>query len=433
MGYQRSVLFVLLFALVLSACRKEPANEPPHISIITPTENYSINVPDTVTITLSISDDHGVEHVTATLVDQNNIPVVAGVFATPANGQGMITLELPVVSQQLESGTYKILATASDGELSSLQLLPVYLNAVPPRLRAVFTLSQQSANSLALYRTDSLGQTDQITTWPMDFGGAAVSSAAQMLYVAGGLTGPFQALNADNLAESWQVANQSTLGYPWFTGVDLGADGRVVVGTFDGTLRSYIAGNGTGGMVAHSPTDFHPLQSVIAGNLIISVIEHRITHEKRLCTFFNGSGVIFEIHVLTLDPVWIAPIDDEQLLLFGNNNGQGVAQRKSITGVSYSDLYTWSSPIIAASQAGPGVWAVSLANGELRRFTYPNTSSLLIASGLNIQQLAYDEVNGVLYGSGDGQLRAIDPQTGAVLASWPIAGEVKKVLCLLNR
>lgn len=433
MGYQRSIGGVLLLGLLLAGCRKEPENEPPHITIIAPTENFSFTVPDTLSITVSFSDDHAVRQLTATLLDHNNIPVVQGVSATTAADQGTITLELPVLAEQLESGTYKILATASDDELSSRQILPVHLNGVPVRLRAVLTFTSPSPDALTMYRTDSMGQTAQVASWPIDFGGATVSAAAQQIYVAGGVTGPFRALQADGLAEVWQLANQSALGFPWFTGVDIGTDGRILSGTSDGTLRSLIASNGTGGIVAHLPTDYQALQSTTVGDLLVCIMEHRITHEKRLGTFFNGSGELAESHMLTLDPVVMLPLDAGRVLLFGNSNGSGMVQRMTVSGGSYSDLYTWPTSLSAASPAGAGVWAVALANGQLRNFTYPNTGSLSLLDGMPIRQMDLDRANGVLYAAGDGQLRAIDPQTGIVLGTWSVPGEVRKVLCLLNK
>jgi hypothetical protein len=433
MRYEQSLIWAAFFGLLVTGCKKEPVDEPPHISITSPTENYSFNVPDTLLITLAVSDDHEVTQVTVGLLNADNIPVVTGVSAVPANGQGSVTLALPVLSQQLESGPYKILATASDGNNSARQLLPVQLNGMPLRLRAVFTVTEQSSNSVALYRTDSLGQTTLATTWPMDFGGAAISSSAQQLYVAGGVSGAFQALDADNLATVWQVPNQSSIGFPWFTSVDVGADGRVLLGTQDGTLRGLNAENGIGGAVGNLPIGFHAVQSITTGNFIISVIENTITQEKRLGTFFSSSGALAESQVLTIDPVVVLPRDEQHVLLYGSIAGQGVVQDRTVSGGSYWEPYTWSAPVIAAARISSDVWAVALQNGELHRFSYAGASSMQIAAGLQIQQMAFDEVNGVLYVGSVNLLQAINPQTGAILAAWPLSGEVRKVLCLLNR
>ncbi|MBK9422395.1 MAG: hypothetical protein IPN44_15315 [Flavobacteriales bacterium] len=433
MRYQRSMVWAAMFGLFAAGCKKEPVDEPPRISITSPTENFSFNVPDTLQVTVTVSDDHAVTQVTVSLLDANNVQVVAGVSAVPPGGQGTITLALPVLSQQLGTGAYKILATASDGNTSAKQLLPVQLNGVPLRLRAVYSVTQQGPSMLALYRTDSLGQTVLATSWSMDYGGAALSSSGQELYVAGGISGAFQAWDVDNLTPVWQRPNQSSLGYPWFTSLDVGADGRVLLGAQDGTLRSLNAVNGNGGAVAYLPVGFHAVQSITAGNLLVSVIANPITLEKRLGTFFASSGALAEDQVLTVDPVAVLPRDEQHVLLFGNAAGHGLVQDRTLSGASYWEPYTWSTPVTAAVRIGTGVWAVALQNGELHRFTYAGPSSLPIASGMQIQQLAYDEANGILYAGSPDMLQAINPQTGAVLASWPLNGDVRKVLCLLNR
>jgi hypothetical protein len=417
----------------MAACKKEAANQPPQVQILSPEENHSFTVPDTLQVQLAISDDEQVLQATATLLDQNNVPVVPGVSAAPGVGQGNITLALPVIDAQLESGPYKILATASDGELTSKQLLPVLLNAVPLRLRAVFTVVQTGLAEVAVHRTDSLGQTVLAGSWSMDLGGAAVSPEAQQLYVAGATTGPLLALDAELLQPEWQLPNQSSAGFPWFTGVDLGADGRLLVGSGDGTLRSLTASNGMGGAVAQLPTDFRALLSLTQDGLIATVMEHRITHEKRLASFYAASGTPADNVMLTLDPVALLPDQDGYVLLFGSSGGQGVVQRRAMSGSGQSDLYAWPSPVVAAVAAGAGRWVVSLANGELRTFTWPGTGSTLLATGLPLAQLAYDPVGGSVYGAGGGLLYQLDPGTGAQLNSWPVSGEPRKVLCLLNR
>lgn len=429
----RSRCWPLFLALILAACKKEAANQPPQVQITSPEENHSFSIPDTLHVQLAISDDEQVVQVTATLVDPNNVPVVPGISAAPGAGQGNITLALPVTSSQLESGPYKILATASDGELTSKQLLPVLLNAVPLQLRTVFTVVQTGPVEVAVHSTNSLGQTTLAGTWSMDFGGAAVSSGVQQLYLAGATTGPLLALDAELLQAPWQLPNQSSFGFPWFTGVDLGADGRLLVGSGDGILRSLTASNGMGGAVAQLPTDFRALVSLTQDGLIATVMEHRITHEKRLATFYTASGAPADNVMLTLDPVALLPGQNGYVLLFGSSGGQGMVQQRELVGSGQSDLYVWPSPVVAAVATGVGQWVVSLANGELRSFTWPGVGSMLLATGLPLAQLAYDPVGGTVYGAGGGLLYQLDPGTGAQLNSWPITGEAKKVLCLLNR
>lgn len=433
MRYEQALLLPAFFALCCTACKKDQTDEAPHVRILSPADGASITLPDTLLVTLQATDDLGLEHLSVSLLDQNYIPVVAGVGAAVSGTSATVTLALPILSEQLASGDYKLFASVTDGTNSGKDFHALQVTAVPLRLRAVFTLTSPGTGSTALYRTDSAGQTLQAGLWPMDLGGAAISAGAQQLYVAGGATGNLQAVLPANLGLAWQLPNLSNNGLSWFTSLDLCTDGRLYVGQGDGSLRGYIAATGTGVMTAMLPELFRSQQAVTSGDLVICAERHFVTQEERIGIYFRQSGALQQLQALDLLPVRMFASGPDQLLVFGNRNGQGHVQARSIADGGGWEPYTWPGTITAVEQTGPGTWLVALSSGSLQRFTLANAGSVGIASTPVLHALAYDAVNQWVYGGADGQVFIINPGTGAVAPGWAVTGTVVRVLPLLNR
>lgn len=433
MRFQQALVLPLILALVLGGCRKDADNERPGIKIISPSENASLIIPDTLLVTVEARDDAGLERVSVTLLDQNNVPVVAGSSAAASGKVATVTLALPVTDEQITSGVYKLFATASDGELTGKDWINLHVSAAPLRLRAVFTVTEPAPGSTALYRTDSTGQTAVAQTWPIDLAGADISSAAQRLFIAGGVSGDLLALSPDGLGTVWSRPNLSSTGIPWFTSVDVCGDGRVYVGHADGSIRGFLAGNGTGGTGGTLPEMFRTLQCITMGDLLLATERHFVTGEHRLGIYYWQSGTLASTQALDAEPVALFPRDAGHALIFGNRNGQGRVLDRTLAGSGTWEAYTWPSPITAVVRLSDLNWLVALANGDLQRFTYNNIGSIPIGTTPVLTAMAFDPVSGRVYGGSDGQVILIDPVNGTTSPGWTVDGSVRKVLPLLNR
>ncbi len=433
MRYQQVLFLLVLLGVFFCGCKKDPANEAPRITIITPYESASVTVPDTLIVKVEVSDDQGLSQVSVTLLDQDNIPVVDAVSATASGTSATITLALPITSEVLTSGVYKLFATVSDGSLSGKDVQNLHVVAIPLRLRGVFTVTIPASNFVALYRTDSSGQTTMVDAWLNDLGGAAISSYAQRLFLAGGASGNLRAYVPSAFNIAWQRPNLSASGVPWFTSIDLGADGRLYVGHGDGTLRGFNPSNGTGSFTATMPEQFRAEQTLTTGDLVVCLQRHFVTQEQRVGIYYGLSGALQETQPLDLVPVRAFIRDTQHALIFGNRNGVGRVLDRTISGGGTWEAYTWSSPITAVEKVAFNTWVVALESGDLQRFTYGGSGSLSIANTPVLTTLAYDPVNYWVYGGTEGQVLAIDPGTGAIAGSWSVDGEVRYVLPWLNR
>lgn len=433
MRYQHPALVAALLLTGLAACKKDKEGTPPSVSISAPAAGSTVAVPETLAVTVTASDDARVERITATIVDANGVPVVTGVGSSPLTNPATVTLGLPVTSELITSGAYTLVATASDGEATARDSRPITVIAAPFRLRAVFAVTVPAAGSVALYKIDSVGQVGLATTLASDLGGAAVSSGAQLLYIGGSITGPLQAIMPDGYAVRWQRANQGTLGAPYFHGLTRADDERLYVGTDDGRLRGFEEGSGTGAFVADLASGYRTECTVVVNDRVVSAERHLVTQQQRLALYQQASGAAQGQQALDKAPIALFRRDADHVLLFGNRSGQGVVEDRYLPLGGAWEPYTWPAEITAVARIGTDAWIVALADGGLERFTYTDAGSLSIGSGPVVHDLAFDAANGTVLAARDGQVAAIDPQSGTVVQAFPVPGDVRYVLPLFNR
>lgn len=434
MRYQHPALLAGCVVLLLSACRKDKEGTPPAVSISAPAAGSTVNIPDTIAVTVTASDDERVERITVTIVDADGVPVTTGAGSSPLSNPATAVIALPVISERIESGTYTLVATATDGETTSRDSRPITLIAAPFRLRAVFAVTTPGPQTVALYRIDSLAQVGLAATYPMDLGGAAVSSEAQLLYLAGRVTGPLQALSPNDLGVRWQKPNLGTLGAPYFTAITLGPDERLYAGVGDGHLHGYVAGSGTGAIAADLESGFRTERTVVVGDQIVSAEQHQATQQRHLAIYLQASGSPQGTQVLDLAPIGLFARDADHLLLFGNRDGHGVVEDRYLPLGGGWEPYAWPAEITAVTRLGDtDAFIVAFADGGLARFTYTDAGSIALASGPVVHDLAFNAADTSILAASDGEVRALAPTTGMVLATFPMGGDVRHVLPLYNR
>ncbi|MFT3883917.1 MAG: hypothetical protein QM724_00345 [Flavobacteriales bacterium] len=430
MRYQHRLCWLALPVVLLAACKKERTNGPLRITIVSPGGGSTLVVPDTLTATLQVSDDARVEHVSIQLVDANGVPITPGATATPAGTT--VILRIPVRSERIRSGDYALVATASGGGTDAHDFRTVHVVAVPPRLRAVFAFTSVGSTT-GLSRIDSAGSVSALTSWNMDATGAAASSYDQMLYVCGGVTGDLLALDANDRSVQWSKPNLSLPGAPYFSALGFGGDIRPYVATSDGFLRGYNASTGLGEFTAALPSGFRGDRVLVVGERVFCSMHHIATQEQRLRTYQRSSGAPIGDQLLTQVPVGLFKRSTDALLLFGNTAGHSVVEERNVELGGAWQPRAWSQPIAAVEQVDGDTWILALADGTIERFTYANTSSQPIAQIADVQALAYDPLNGLLYIGAGTQVLAIDPLTGQIGATYTIGGEVRYVVPLFNR
>lgn len=433
MVYQHRLLLVTLTAIAFLSCKKEAEERAPVVTIVMPGNGFDMSVPDTLHVVVDVSGEQDIEQVSFTITNVDGIPILEPLYVAPASNPARLEVGIPITSDRLASGQYILTVQASSGDMNGKDYTEIDIIGTPLRLRRVLVIGQSDAGSVSIHVIDSAGSVSLVNTLLMDLSGAAVSSAARTFAVVGSIQGPLIAFGPDGVQVPWQKPNLSGSGIPWFTSLDLCADGRYHVGTTDGTLRGYNAATGATERVYDLSAGCRARSSCLVEERLVVAQVDQTGSAWRLGVYQASSGAMVDEHVLEQTVVAMFKRDDNHVLLFGDAGGQGVVEDHDLENGGGWEPSTWNSTITAVERVDANTWLVALADGLLQRFTYSNAGSVTIANIAGIRDLSLDPASGLIYLAAATDVLAINPQNGQTVASYGIGTPVHHVLPLLNR
>ncbi len=427
---QQRALLLGICMLALFGCKKDKEGEPPTVSFLLPDAGYSVHVPDTIPVRVAVSDDHRVESLTVLVEDADGTPVTASINTSIGLASGTVELALPVVGERIESGTYTLVARASDGEQDGRAFQSIIVQATPLRVRSLFVVPPVgTAPPYPIMRIDSLGE---LTTWwtLSELSGASLD--LDHVYTTGTTGQGLLKMDINSGSTVQLLANTGVGTGSFFHGlVSEPADGNTFVGSSDGLLRGFTpTGNGT--FTASSPGGWYSERTTVVDDRVVSIAFDPITTQRKMIAYAASSGTLLGQFPVDNNVVALFRRDDDHALLFGDRNGDGVIQERNVDQGGVFEMRVFpGEPILAATSIGGNEFAVALASG-IHRFSY-NSNSLVPLSSITATTLAYDRVSGTLLAGIGDQLVTLDATTGAQLGIRTLPGAIGTILILTNR
>jgi hypothetical protein len=426
------MLALALLVHVLSGCRKDEDTTGPSVTILAPGAGAQLQIPGEVTVRAAVSDDRQVTTVRFTLLDPQGIPVVGSASVAVDAASAEVERTLLLGDEALRSGTYTIMVTANDGTNESRAFRAIAVIEAPLRLRALFVVSTVGAQT-SVMRIDSTGAEAPFAMLDQDVRHAVLSTRSRALVIAGDVSGPITALDADQGTVRWQMPNTNALGGTFFTGLDRIDDDRLLIGRSDGELRAVAAFSGTGYFTALALDGRYPRRHAVLGGRLLSEQPLVAGNGRRLVLYTAYTGELLAERPLDLVLAGFATLDDDRVLLFGERAGDGVVQELNVElGGGWEPQALIGQPIRAVASAPGQVHALATPTGLLR-YTYASNTVETLIAGQAVDAVVRDAVSGALYIATAGQVQRMDAGSGAVLQSWPITGSAVALLPFYNR
>ncbi len=430
---QRSAVILAFLMLLASACRKDKDESPPRITILQPSEGYVLSIPDTMVVSVEVSDDMTVESVQFILADVNGVPITSPVTVAVNSPSATVVRDLIVLDERIPSGSYTLTVRASDGSNERKVFRSINVLAAPLRLRALFIAPPPGSSPATITRIDSAGNQSLLTVMN-DIHGAAVDGYSQHVFLAGGLTAPVIASPTAASAFGWQIPNLNAMGLPYFNGPRMDpADGRLYYSTNDGFIRGFT-GEGAQTFTASAMAGYASELTSIVGDRVISIQRNLVQDDLELVALALLSGQQLAQFPLDLDTVLAMDArTDQNLLLFGNRDGKGyILDRNAYQGAEFELRVFNEGPIRDVVRSDQNTWFMAV-EGVVVRYHYPSNTVIPLASIPEVRALAKDEATGVLYAGSGAEIQILDPTTGNINGTITCPTEVGYILPLLNR
>lgn len=421
-----------LLVHVLPGCRKDKDSEGPSVTILVPGAGAQLQIPGEFTVRAAVSDDRQVTSVRFTVLDPQGIPVVGSASVAVDAASAEVERTLALNDEALRSGTYTIMVTANDGANESRAYRPLSVIEAPLRLRAVYAVSAIGGQT-AVLRIDSTGAAAPFTTLDQDVRHAVLSTRSRALVIAGDVSGPVTALDAELGTVRWQLPNTNAFGSTFFTGLDRIDDDRVLVARADGLLSAHAAFSGSGFFTASALDGRYPRRHAVVGGLLLSEQPLIAGSGGRLVLYTAYTGELLAERPLDLVLAGFAALDDDRVLLFGERNGDGVVQELNVELGGGWEPQSLSGQAIRGVASAPGQVHYLATSTGLLRYSYSTNTVQSLSGGPAVEVIARDAVSGALYIATAGQVQRVDASSGAVLQSWAVTGPTVAVLPYYNR
>lgn len=429
--YQQCRLIAALLVLLCLGCRKDKDETAPKVQFIAPSGGTVFAVPDTIGIRLSVSDDNVVERVTVTLQDANGATVAMAATAVVNASSGTVERTLVVNNERLLSGTYTLVARATDGTNEGRAFHDVTVLEAPLRLRAVYLAPPFTADMATIRKVDSLGTLSDVVT-VSDLNGVAVDGFSQHLFVAGYQFAPLQAIPTAAFSTPWLVPVPANNEPEQFTSIALDpSDNGLYFSTRDGFIRGYT-GEGVPFFTAQCLTG-HRCEAIVVMGDLVATWQRAIVGGAPVVVRYFPSGTVTETLPVAHARVTLFTRTNASLLLFANDNGQGIIEDINIVAAGTPEVRSFNEgEIRAVARLDANNYAVALPSRVLR-FNYPTNTIAELATGITANALAYDPASGTLFVAQGSDLLYMDANTGVILNTVATGTAIGHILPLRNR
>ncbi|MCB9170020.1 MAG: hypothetical protein H6594_06670 [Flavobacteriales bacterium] len=427
---QQRALPLIVWAILLLGCRKDRDNTPPSITVLTPTEGTTIQVPQTFQVRVQVSDERTVEHVSFLLLDADQTPIASdGVQVGTASAE--VQRYLSVEDERLYSGPITLVVRASDGSSERKAFVSMQLIAAPLRLRALFAAG--GAGPIEVYRVDSTYQTSGWTTLAQDLGGMVVSSNDHRLVIAGSLNGPITGMDVNTGTMAWQIPGPGGAPMTWITDLAIAPDGRILVSTADNKVRVRYAPSGNVALTVDAEPGSAPLHTAIIDDGLICDEVDLGNGTHRLVRYQGSSGALINSVPCDLLVRHFVPLNNGQMLVIGDRDGDVVVQvRQTDLSGHWEPRVFPGTALSGVTDIAEGVVVLALSNG-LVRYSLSDNSAVTIASDIAATSLCYDPVSGEVLALEAQTITRLDPLTGTVTGTITLPGPVGSIVPLFNR
>lgn len=409
---KKYLTILVVSTLMIFSCKKKDET-PPMVDFILPSEGAIYNVYDTVHTRFTASDETGLHHVFAQILDENFIPIAASETVNISSSTSQGSAELVIEDKLLETGSYYVLASASDGKNETREFREIRIIALPKKRRAIFASTQGQSD--LIWKIDSLFQTGNQWLQPsQDILKLCVNSQQDRLTIIGNLSTGIRSFDISSTGIVWSDDAINVNQIQRYTDIFC-FNSVIYCGLFDRELRSYslngsltlneLTGN-------YRPETFYADETylVVGMKLIGGNSHHIFVYHRQTNSLLWQQEIPMEIKA-------ICALQNDEVLLFGNSGNQARVLHYDIGNNGY-----WEPRQLPVGKLSDAIkmealnFAIAHESG-LYTYTY-NPNFLNQIGTLNYQDICFDVDNGTLVGAAQNLIEEIHPVNGSLINSF---------------
>lgn len=337
-----SILTVLV-ALTFS-CKKPSDDSLPKVKINTPLAGQYFNVFDTLFVNVEISDNIALEWIKVDIIDeQNSVAIGAESRSNFDDLEEIVNIPLIIDDIHLETGTYHVRATVSDGTNENFAFQQITIFAAPLKRLKILAFSNPSLNTT---QVDSLGENGFETafTWNQKGNIATANSWHGEILLAAENSGDIKMLIGEELAPGEVILGDGNGSNPDYNAMEFHPEFRQYfsskfLGQIEIRNRGGIESNTFSSTSGFRPYGIEPVNSKV-------IVEERNLSETitYVSSYNRSSGALLTSLALEANLVEITHKNDE-IWLWGNDGTQGKLWSFDSENGFITEVYAFSSAL----------------------------------------------------------------------------------------
>lgn len=430
-GLGKITLVVLMLATYfMQSCKKDKDDQLPKIDILSPAENALYFIPHAVPITAEISDNSALEYVRLTITNESFVAVAPAVLRYPDEKDVTISQSIMVDDPQLPSGDYYVVVTASDGENEKSEYRKIRFYELERKYVGTVFADDAGNNQVGIYLIDTLYNKQMISTWSGDFGGSALSSRNQSYYLMGDVTGDMQSVALSSTGVDWVVQSQPTPPAPYFTGVTT-YDGRVYFSSYDKKIQG--VGKSGNGIFTIETGSYTPYAIYRQGDAIFSEQRNNSTDQKKLVQYVESTGGFKKEISLDIEVVEFCQRTEDDILIFGNNGGQGIMKDYDAESNGFWEPHSFpSGRILSACRVDGNNFMIGHESGILW-YRYDANSLVTFRAGEQATGIQYNDVDNIIVVAVGNEIKYYSFPSGSLIHSIMHSNVIKGMEVFYNK
>lgn len=390
-----NALILLVLPLLFFACKKDSDKESPIVTIQSPYENQTFSTVDTIAVVISATDNELVKSIVIELLDIDYKLVGSQRTYSVSGSSVQFGIDYVINQPFLSSGSYFLAVRASDGGNIGSAYKKIQLTAIARVIDQFLVVTKTTSAAHVFSGTDFNTWTERLQV-NTDFKAAALNYRQNVLGITGGESGDANFYDTGEFGLGNSIPNYGSASLDYFLGLDydneserfilLQSDPQYrVLDKLGNPLSSGSLQQGFRPQKSFQTDDkiYIDQKSITSSSRILS----SFTYPGQLLNSFTVSGSVKSVSQKSQseDFVWIDAESGTQLAL--------VNETSNLLATAYSRP---DEPLFAVAKVSPGVFLFATSTG-IYRFSYTNGSTIVLNQTLQVSELYYEPLNGIIY------------------------------------
>jgi hypothetical protein len=427
--------FVVLIAAVffIWGCNKKVDESFPEVSFLGPAVGSTYFLPDTVFVTVQVKDDLNLDYVKISVTKEAGIPVSSVFLENELPGiESTVSCAIICEDVHLETGTYFVQVSVSDGTNVREAFREINLVEVPKQLKATLLFSNQG-NATKIDSLSSEGQVIALATVPHSMSFGLAGSYHQEVLIAGTSASGISLLRTDNWVVHGNVPIIGSQVSDFVRDISFQPSRkRYYASCFDGRIRSFSRkGNNYGEYFISQ--NFVPEIARLIGDKLYVFAHNQSASMKTVFVFNVLTGVLIQSAQVNWNIRGFFPLNNNELLLFGDNGSQWRALRMELEFLNINPLGSVEAPGVLREtlHMGGNRFAIRTQNAVFVINGFQSSAQQVQTSG-TVKRIRFNDVTQRLMVLSGGQLLTVD-LNGSVLLAQTVGNGVYDFDLLFNK